>query len=183
MDIYVDAMALFQQSDVQWVECKPPKEEVKEHLRLRLKAISKREQKRQETLRQLKEQQPPLPPEEILIKKEAVAIGEFRSWDSCSVPLTVVANREQYADGHKELWFLIDTKELNQKTLPHIRQQLLPSDNYIIVNYQNYYGLFSPFELIGFVVKLSEEARKKIAAECERFRRELESTLMNPRPP
>jgi hypothetical protein len=131
----------------------------------------------------LKEQQPPLPPEEILIKKEAAAIGEFRSWDSCSVPFTVVANREQYADGHQELWFLIDTKELNQKTLPHIRQQLLPSDNYIIVNYQNYYGLFSPFELIGFVVKLSEEARKKIAAKCERFRRELESTLMNPRPP
>ena len=249
MDIYVDAMALFQQSDVQWVECKPPREEVKKPLRLRPKAISKREQKRQETLRQLKQQQPPPPPEKILIKREAAAIGEFRSWDSCNVPLTVVANREHYADGHQELWFLIDTKEvrdptrsrqeyhlrtsieeryrqlkcfndlthftsrafsmvvnqvvfimlaynllqfyllkqgrkeLNQKTLPHIRQQLLPSDNYLIVNYQNYYGLFSPFELIGFVVKLGEEARKKIAAKCERIGRELESALMNPRPP
>ena len=249
MDIYIDAMALFQLSDVQWVECKPPKEEVKESLRLRPKAISKREQKRQETLRQLKQQQPPPPPEEILIKKEAAAIGEFRSWNSCSVPLTVVANREHYADGHQELWFLIDTKEvrdptqsqqeyhlrtsieeryrqlkcfndlthftsrafsmvvnqvvfimlaynllqfyllkqgrkeLNQKTLPHIRQQLLPSDNYLIVNYRNYYGLFSPFELIGFVVKLGEEARKKIAAKCERIGRELQSALMNPRPP
>ncbi|MBU4403908.1 MAG: transposase [Syntrophaceae bacterium] len=249
MDIYVDAMALFRESDVHWVECKPPKEETKKPLRLRPKAISKREQKRQETLRQLKQQQPPPPPEEILIKKEAAAIGEFRSWDSCSVPLTVVANREHYADGHQELWFLIDTKEvqdptkiqqeyhlrtsieeryrqlkcfndlthftsrafsmvvnqvvfimlaynllqfylvkqgrkeLNQKTLPHIRQQLLPSDNYIIVNYQNYYGLFSPFELIGFVVKLSEEARKKIAAKCERIGRELDGALNNPRPP
>jgi hypothetical protein len=249
MDIYADAMALFQQSDVQWVECKPPKEEVKEPLRLRPKAISKREQKRQETLRQLKQQQPPPPSEEVLIKKEAAAIGEFRSWDSCSVPLTVVANREHYADGHQEIWLLIDTneiqdprqsqqeyhlrtsieeryrqlkcfndlthftsrafsmvvnqvifimlaynllqfylvkqgrKELNQKTLPHIRQQLLPSDNTIIVNYQNYYGLFRPFELIGFVVKLGEEARKKIAAKCERIGRELESALMNPRPP
>ena len=249
MDIYVDAMALFQLSDVRWVECKPPREETKELLRGRPKAISKREQKRQETLRQLKQQQPPPPPEKILIKKEAAAIGEFRSWDSCSVPLTVVANREHYADGHQELWFLIDTKEvrdpthsrqeyhlrtsieeryrqlkcfndlthftsrafsmvvnqvvfimlaynllqfyllkqgrkeLNQKTLPHIRQQLLPSDNYLIVNYQNYYGLFSPFELIGFVVKLGEEARKKIASKCERIGRELESALMNPRPP
>src|SRR3989339_248472 len=94
MDIYVDAMALFQLSDVRWVECKPPREETKELLRGRPKAISKREQKRQETLRQLKQQQPPPPPEKILIKKEAAAIGEFRSWDSCSVPLTVVANRE-----------------------------------------------------------------------------------------
>jgi len=247
MDIYIDAMALFQLSDVQWVECKPPKE-VKD-LRLRPKAISKREQKRQETLRQLKQQQPPPPPEKVLIKKEAAAIGGFRSWDSCSVPLTVVANREQYADGHQELWFLIDTqevqdpcqtqqlyhlrtsieeryrqlkcfndlthftsrafsmvvnqvvfimlaynllqfyllkqgrKELNKKTLPHIRQQLLPSDNYIIVNYQNYYGLFRPFELIGFVVKLGEEARKKIAAKCQRIGRELDGALDNLRPP
>lgn len=249
MDIYADAMALFQQSDVDWVECKPPKEETRESLRLRPKAISKREQKRQETLRQLKHQQPIPPPEEILIKKEAAAIGEFRSWDSCTVPLTVVANREHYADGHQEIWFLIDTrdvqdprqsqqeyhlrtsieeryrqlkcfndlthftsrafsmvvnqvvfimlaynllqlylvkqgrKELNQKTLPRIRQQLLPSDNYVIVYYQNYYGLFRPFEIVGLAVTLAEEARKKIAAKCRRIGRELEGALNNPRPP
>jgi len=249
MDIYVDAMALFQQSDVDWLECKPLKKEAKEPLRPRPKAISKREQKRQEKLRQVKEQQPPPPPETILIKKEAAAIGEFQSWDSCSVPLTVVANRELYADGHQEIWFLIDTKEiqdprqsqqeyhlrtsieeryrqlkcfndlthftsrafsmvvnqvvfimlaynllqfylvkqgrkeLNQKTLPHIRQQLLPSDNYVIVYYQNYYGLFTPFELVGFAVTLGEEARKKIAAKCRRIGRELDGALNNPRPP
>ena len=249
MDIYIDAMALFQESDVHWVECKPPKEETQKPLRLRPKAISKREQKRQETLRQRKQQQPSPPPEEILIKKEAAAIGEFRSWSSCTVPLTVVANREHYADGHQEIWFLIDTKEsrdpsqiqqeyhlrtsieeryrqlkcfndlthftsrafsmvvnqvvfimlaynllqfylvkqgrkeLNQKTLPRIRQQLLPSDNHIIVYYQNYYGLFRPFELVGFVVTLREEARKKIAAKCRRIGRELDGALNNPRPP
>jgi len=240
---------LFQESDVHWVECKPPREETKEPLRLRPKAISKREQKRQETLRQRKQQQPSPPPEEILIKKEAAAIGEFRSWSSCTVPLTVVANREHYADGHQEIWFLIDTKEsrdpsqiqqeyhlrtsieeryrqlkcfndlthftsrafsmvvnqvvfimlaynllqfylvkqgrkeLNQKTLPRIRQQLLPSDNYVIVYYQNYYGLFRPFELVGFAVTLGEEARKKIAAKCRRIGRELDGALNNPRPP
>lgn len=53
MDLYVDAMALFQESDVQWVECKPPRQEVKESIRLRPKVISKRERKRQEKLRQL----------------------------------------------------------------------------------------------------------------------------------
>lgn len=248
MDIYADAMALFQQSDVAWQECKPPKE-AKESFHPRPQAISKREQKRQEKLRHLKQQQPSPPPEEILIKKEAAAIGEFQSWDSCTVPLTVVANREHYADGRQEIWFLIDTreaqdpcqiqqeyhlrtsieeryrqlkcfndlthftsrafsmvvnqvvfimlaynllqfylvkqgrKELNQKTLPRIRQQLLPSDNYVIVYYQNYYGLFSPFELVGLAVTLAEEARKKIAAKCRRIGRELDGVLNNPRPP
>lgn len=161
----------------------------------------------------------------------------------------MVANRESYADGHQEIWFLIDTKEvkdptqtqqeyhlrpsteeryrqlkcfsdlthftsrafsmvvnqvvfimlaynllqiyllkrgrkeLNQKTLPRIRQQLLPSDNYIIVYYRNYYGLFRPFELIGFVVTLGEEARKKIATKCRRIGRELNGLMQNPRPP
>ena len=94
MDLYADARALFQESDVHWVECNPPREEAKESIRLRPKAISKREEKRQEKLRQLKQQQPPPPPKEILLKKEAAAIGEFRSWSSCTVPLTVVANRE-----------------------------------------------------------------------------------------
>jgi hypothetical protein len=249
MDLYVDAMALFQEPDVAWVECKPPREEVKESIHLRPKAIRKREKKRQEKLRQLKQQQPPPPPEEVLVKKEAAAIGEFRSWSSCTVPLTVVANREHYADGHQEIWFLIDTKEvrdpsqtqqeyhlrpsteeryrqlkcfsdlthftscafsvvihqvvfimlaynllqlyllkrgrkeLNQKTLPRIRQQLLPSDNHIIVYYQTYYGLFRPFELIGFVVMLHEEARKKIADKCRRIGRELNGLMQNPRPP
>ena len=62
-------------------------------------------------------------------------------------------------------------KELNQKTPPRICQQLLPSDNHIIVYYRNYYGLFRPFELVGFVVALHEEARQKIAAKCRRIGR------------
>ena len=74
-------------------------------------------------------------------------------------------------------------KEVNQKTLPRIRQQLLPSDNYVIVYYQNYYGLFRPFELVGLAVTLGEEARKKIAAKCRRIGRELDGVLSNPRPP
>jgi hypothetical protein len=249
MDLYVDAMALFRESDVDWVECKAWRQDVKETIHLRPKVIAKREKKRQEKLRQFKQQQPPPSPKEILIKKEAAAIGEFRSWSSCTVPLTVVANREHYADGHQEIWFLIDTKEvkdpgqtqqeyhlrtsteeryrqlkcfsdlthftsrafsiivnqvvfimlaynllqlyllkrgrkeLNQKTLPRIRQQLLPSDNHIIVYYQNYYGLFKPFDLLGFVVMLEEEARKKIAAKCRRIGRELNGLMQNPRPP
>jgi len=74
-------------------------------------------------------------------------------------------------------------KELNQKTLPYIRQQLLPSDNHIIVYHQNYYALFRPFEIIQFVVELPEEPRKKIAQKCRRVGRELNTLMNNPRPP
>ena len=216
MDLYTDALALFREPEVPWVECHESKEQDQEApVRPKPKAIIKREKKRQKTLQQVKEQQPPSPPEETLVKTEAASIGAFRSWSSCTVPLSVVANREHYADGHTEIWFLIDTKEvqdprqvrqeyhlrpcteeryrqlkcfsdlthftsrafslvvnqvifimlaydllqiyllhqgrkeLNQKTLPRIRQQLLPSDNHIIVYWQNYYSLFQPFELIG----------------------------------
>jgi hypothetical protein len=74
-------------------------------------------------------------------------------------------------------------KELNQKTMPYIRQQLLPSDNHIIVYHQNYYGMFRPFELVQFVVELAEEPRKKIAQKCRRIGRELNNFMNNPRPP
>jgi len=83
MDIHADALALFQLSDVDWAECKSPQEEAKESLRPRPQAISKREEKRQEKLRQAKQQQLSLlPSEKILIKKEAAAIDGFQSWDS-----------------------------------------------------------------------------------------------------
>jgi hypothetical protein len=74
-------------------------------------------------------------------------------------------------------------KELNSKTLPLIRQQLLPADNHIILYYQNYYGLFRPFELVQFLVELPEALRKKIAQKCRRIGRELSTLMNNPRPP
>jgi len=249
MDIYEDAMALFKLPDVDWVKVKEPEVKPKELARPRPKSVVKREKKRQETLHDLKRKKPPPLPEETIVKREAAAIGEFRSWSSCTVPLTVVANREHYADGHEQTWLLIDTKELkdpsqardeyhlrtsteerfrqlkcfsdlthftsrafsmvsnqvifimlaynllqfyllrqgkkklNKKPMPYIRQQLLPSDNHVIVYWQNYYGLFKPFELVGFVVELSEEARKKIAQKCRRIGRELTEVMRNPRAP
>lgn len=248
MDIYEDAMALFELPDVDWVRVEEPKAEEKKEVRPRPAAVLKREKKRQETLRERKEKNTPFP-EDIVVKREAAAIGHFRSWSSCEIPLTVVANREVYADGHQEMWLLIDTqqvkesgrlrkeyhlrtaleeryrqlkcfsnlthftscafslvvnqtvfimlaynllqfyllrqdkKALNKKPMPHIRRQLLPADNYVIVYWQNYYGLFKPYELIGFVVQLSEEARKKIAEKCRRLGRELDGIMKNPRSP
>jgi len=249
MDIYEDAMALFRLPDVEWISVKEPEAEARELPRRRPSSVVKREKKRQEKLKELKLKKPPPLPEDTIVRREAAAIGEFHSWSSCTVPLTVVANREHYADGHEETWLLIDTKEvedpsqvrdeyhlrtateeryrqlkcfsdlthftsrafsmvvnqtvfimlaynllqfyllrqgkkkLNNKPVPHIRQQLLPADNNVIVYWQNYYGLFSPFELVGFVVELSEKARKKIAEKCRRLGRELTGLMSNPRAP
>jgi len=249
MDIYEDAKSLFEQPEVNWVCCEPPEMETKKPPRPRPKAIIKREQKRRKTLEELKQQKPSPLPEKTLVKTEAAAIGDFHSWSACTVPLTVVANREHYADGHQEQWFLLDTKqredprqardeyrfrisleeryrqlkcfcdltnftsrafpmvvgqvvfimlaynllqlyllrkdrqELNHKTPPGIRQQLLPSDNYIIVYWQNYYGLFSTYEYTEIIATLGEEARKKIVQKSRRLRRELNESMQNPRPP
>lgn len=249
MDIYEDAMALFRLTKVDWIRCEEPAGEVREPTRPKPEAIINREKKRQKKLRKIKLEKPAIPPEKTLVYREAAVIDQFRSWSSCTVPLSVVANKEIYADGHEKIWLLIDTKdvkdprekrqeyhlriateeryrqikcfldltqftsrafsmvvnqvvftmlaynllqlhlfrqkrrELNQKTPPHIRQQLLPSDNHTIVYYQNYYALFRPFELVQFVVELDEEPRKKIARKCRHIGRELNALMNNPRPP
>ena len=36
----------------------------------------------------------------------------FRSWSSCPVPLSVIVNQEIFADGHEEIWMLVDTKDV-----------------------------------------------------------------------
>jgi hypothetical protein len=61
------------------------------------------------------------------LKTEAASIGEFRSWSSCTVPLSVVANREHYADGHQEIWFLIDTQEVQDPSQTRQEYHLRPS--------------------------------------------------------
>ena len=249
MDIYEDAMALFQQPEVDWVRCEEPEGDLRELTRTKPQDIVNREKKRQESLRKIKQDKPPIPPEETLVHREAAVIDQFCSWSSCTVPLSVVANRELYADGHERIWLLIDTKdvkdpreqrqeyhlriateeryrqfkcfidltkftsrafsmvtnqvvftmlaynllqlhlfrqkrrELNSKTPPHIRQQLLPSDNHIIVYYQNYYALFTPLEFAEIIATLGEHARKRVAEKCRRLRRELNGVMRNPRPP
>jgi hypothetical protein len=249
MDIYEDAMALFALPETDWFVCQEPESEVKKPARAKPEVITNREKKRQETLKNLEQEKPAIAPEKILVRREVSAINQFRSWSSCSVPLSVVANKEIYADGHEQIWLLIDTKnvkdpadhrheyhlrtateeryrqikcfidlskfssrafsmvvnqvvftmlaynllqlhllrkgrkELNKKTLPNIRRQLLPADNHTIVYYQNYYALFRPFELIQFVVELAEEPRKKIAQKCRRIGGELNILMNNPRPP
>lgn len=112
MDIYQDAEALFAQPEVKWEAWTPQKPKAKVPPRPRPKAVARRERTRQKTLEQQKAQASPPPPKKTLVRTEVAAIGGFGSWSSCAVPLTVVANRECYADGHEERWYLIDTKQV-----------------------------------------------------------------------
>ena len=116
MDIHADALALFQLPEVDWAPVKLPKPRRDQRPRHRPLSIVKRELKRQETLRKRKGQKP-LSAEETrkvlaktLVGIEVAAIGGFRSWSSCTVPLTVVATREHYGDGHEKTWLLLDTR-------------------------------------------------------------------------
>jgi hypothetical protein len=249
MDIYDDAMALFKQKEVQWMEYAPPVPPPSKPIRPRPKPVRNRERTRQATLRQQKEKAPPPPPHKTVLKSEVAAIGQFDSWSSCSVALTAVACRETFADGHQDAFLLLDTaegtdptaccndyrlrtsieerhrqwkcfcdltyftsrafslvvnqvvfillafnllqlflrrqkrKDLANKPPPAIRQQLLPTANHAIVYYQNYYGLFTPLELVGLTARLPEDPRAKIARRCERLHRQFNGLLQYPRPP
>ena len=251
MDIYADAMSLFQYPDIEWVVCEEPRKEIRRQPRFRPEAVRKRERKRQETLKERQREQPEPSPATLIIKREAAAISGFTSWSSCTVPLSVVANREHYADGHQSCWLLLSTQEhilnpamarldyhlrtsteeryrqlkcfadlagftsrafslvvnqvvftvmaynllqlyllrkgreeFNPKTPLSVRRQLLPAANHIIIYHGNYYGLFSSMEFGELLaLGLNDEARKKVGEKCRRLRRELTSTLNNPRPP
>lgn len=127
MNITADAMALFESPDVQWVACEEtPARQEKRPPRLKPVAVRKRERKRQETLKQRREQQPAPPPDTVVVKREAAAINEFTSWSSCTVPLTVIANRERYADGHVQTWLLLSTQPMHNPATArgeyHLRQ-------------------------------------------------------------
>ena len=252
MDIYEDARILFQPREVSWTRYTPAREKVasEEPPRPKPKAVVKREQTRQKKLEELRKQLPAPPPEKTLVETQVASIDQFEIWSSCTVPLSVTASREYYADGHCQQWFLMDTRqghspvdtrndyairteieeryrqlkcfcdltkftsrafsmvvqqvvfvmlaynllqvfllrkhrqELNANTLPKVRQQLLPADSYTIVYWQNYYGLFTSYELIDIIGSLPDEPRKKLVDKSRRRRRELiEESLKNPRAP
>lgn len=124
MDIYKDAAALFLERDVNWTKWMPREPTPRKTPRPPPADVVRREKARQKTLKKRKEAEPPPPPDKTLVKSDVAAIGGFRSWSSCEVPLTVVANREQYADGRTKVWFLLTTKKARSATTPREEYQL-----------------------------------------------------------
>lgn len=249
MALYEDALGLLALPEISFQPFEPLAQKLPPSPRPQPERIRKREAARQKTLQEQKERAPQPPPEKILLCSEVAGIRGFESFSSCPVPLSVVINRETYADGRQELWMLLDTqevgdpaevrrdyglrtaieerhrqlkcfwdlsdfrsralslvvnqvvfvalaysllqlyllragrKELNTKTRPRLRDQLLPSMSHVILYYHNCFAFLSALEYQELLLTLTEEARKKILAKTRRLRRELSSQLTHVRPP
>lgn len=108
MDIYKDAMGLL--DEVSFQEYKRPTHTKPEADRQKPEAIRKREAARQKTLKKKAESQHTPLPEKVKVKEEVGCLSGFESWDSSTIPLSIVFCRDTYADGHSEEWILVDTK-------------------------------------------------------------------------
>ncbi|MBI2369110.1 MAG: hypothetical protein HYV08_02525, partial [Deltaproteobacteria bacterium] len=249
LDLYADALGLLTLPEVRFQPVPSPAAPPATPPPDRPVVIRQREAARQRTLRGRPQASPPPEPAKVLVRAEVAAIPQCRSWTSCPVPLTVVVNREIYADGHHEIWMLADTRpqvdptasraeytlrtqieerhrqlkcfwdltgfrsrafslivnqvvfvalaytllqlyllragrgELNAKTRPRVREQLLPSMHQIILYYRQRFAYLSPLEYQELLLTLSPAARRKILAKTRRLRRELPGELLHPRPP
>jgi hypothetical protein len=251
MDIYEDVLGLVRGGKVQFEPYTPPppKPPVNPKPTHVPQAIRRREKKRQKTLQEKKVEAPPPSPDKVLVRSEVGRISEFRTWSSCPIPLSVVVNREHYADGHDEIWMLADTRtvvdgansrddyrlrtgieeryrqlkcfmdlthfhsrafslvcnqvvflalayslvqlyllrikrsDLNRRTQPKVRRQLVPTDSAIIIYYDNRFALLSSMRYTEMLLTLSGEASKKILEKVRRLNRELEQELKLVRAP
>lgn len=84
--------------------------------------VRKREAARRRTIAAAQTQRPPPPPEETVVCAEVAGLAGFRSWSSCPVPLNVIVNREVYADGHTDIWMLLDTRPFSLGDGPEQRR-------------------------------------------------------------
>jgi hypothetical protein len=113
MDLYEDVLGLVREKKVEFEAYippppKPPPDPKPAHVP---QEIRQREKKPQKTLKQRKEKDPlpAPPPDKVLVSSEIARISDFRTWSSCPVPLNLTVNREHYADGHDDIWVLVDT--------------------------------------------------------------------------
>lgn len=121
MDVYEDVLGLLKLNETKFEEYRTTKREPVEAPRLphSPKSIRKREIKRQRTVKAKTETMAvPLPPDEVLVRTEVAGIEGLRTFTACSVPLNVIVNRDVYADGHTEVWMLLDTKPLTSSDGP-----------------------------------------------------------------
>jgi len=81
--------------------------------------------------------------------------------------------------------FLLRIKRaaLNRHTQPRLRNQLMPTDSFIIVYYCSRFALFTPSEYTEILLTLSPAASKKILEKIRRLRRDLEQELKVVRAP
>lgn len=127
MDIYKDVLGLLALRETTFEEYRAPTREPVDPPRLphSPKPVRKRELKRQKTIKARAEAETkaaPPPPEKILVRSEVAGVKGLRSFTGCAVPLDVIVNRDSYADGHSEIWMLLDTKPLSSSDGPKQRR-------------------------------------------------------------
>lgn len=125
MDIYADVLGMLKLGEVRFEEYQAPVREPVDSPRLphSPEPVRRRELKRQRTVKaKAKAETAVAPPEKVLVKSEVAGIENVRSFSGCSVPLNVIVNRETYADGHAEIWMLLDTKPLTSCDGPRKRR-------------------------------------------------------------
>ena len=120
MDLYKDALGLLKSPDVKFLEAAEPAPRPIAPARLPQapENIRQREAKRRRTLAKIKAKEPAPAPEKTLVKSEVAGIAGLTSFDSCPVPLNVIVNRETYADGHQDIWMLLDTRPFENTNAP-----------------------------------------------------------------
>ena len=65
-----------------------------------------------------------------------------------------------------------DRSELNRRTLPRLRQQLMPTQSVIILYYQNRFALLSVVQYTQLLLSLGAKARRKVLAKTRQIERE-----------
>ncbi|MEK7756759.1 MAG: transposase, partial [Planctomycetota bacterium] len=125
MDLYHDALGLLKLPDVQFAEVLPaaPRPIAPARLPQAPENIRLREAARQKTMAARKAQEPAPPPGKTLVKSEVAGLSNLTSLDSCPLALQVIVNRESYADGHQDIWMLLDTKPFEKPEDPADRRE------------------------------------------------------------
>jgi hypothetical protein len=251
MDVYQDALGLMRGKSLRFEPythptAKPPVDPKPLHVPAE---ILRREKKRQEKRARQKEAEPPPPPDKTLVGSEVAVVRDFRSWSSCPLPLSVILNKEIFADGREEIWMLVDTREvknpaavrdeyhlrpgieerhrqlkcfwdltdfqsralslivnqvifvalaysllqlylrrmdraeLNRRTLPRLRQQLMPTRSVVILYYQNRFALLSVIQYTQLMLSLGAKARRKVLAKTRQIDRQQAQELALARAP
>jgi hypothetical protein len=126
MDIYQDVLGLLKLNATRFQEYRPSTREPVDAARLphSPERVRTRELRRQKTVKAKKaELAPKPPPNEVLLRREVAGFENLRTFTTCSVPLNVIVNRDVFADGHDDLWMLLDTKPLAKSEDPVGRRE------------------------------------------------------------
>jgi len=129
--VYQDALGLLRWPEVRFTPSAPPaKRPEAPRPRPTPERVRRREATRQQTLRARQASAPPPPPAETRERAEVAGIDGVRSWESCPMPLSVVISRDVYADGHAELWMLLDTQPLGGASAAARRDEVPPAHHH-----------------------------------------------------